>query len=66
MSEQAPQGQKQPDSRRAAVLGLLVVVLLVVLGLVLVRVLGNAGRLQDCMMSGRTNCAPIDPTAEGR
>jgi hypothetical protein len=54
------QDGKQPDSRRAALLGLLVALLLVAVGWVLVRVLGNAGRLQDCVMSGRTNCAPID------
>ena len=58
-----PQPPKEPDSRRAAVLGLLVTLLLVGLGLVLVRVLGSAGRLQDCVLSGRTNCAPIDSAA---
>jgi len=40
----------------------LVAIALVVVGLILVKVLGNAGRLQDCLMSGRTNCAPIDST----
>jgi hypothetical protein len=33
---------------------------LIVIGLILVKVPGSAGRLQDCVMSGRTNCAPID------
>jgi hypothetical protein len=56
MSEHKP---PQPDSRRGALIGLLVTVVLVVLGLILVKVLGHAGRLQDCVMSGRTNCAPI-------
>lgn len=63
MNEQVPRGQKQPASRRSAVLGLLVALLLVVLGFILVRVLGNAGRLQDCVLSGRSNCAPIDSGA---
>lgn len=63
MSEPHPQPPKEPDSRRAAVLGLLVTLLLIALGLILVRVLGSAGRLQDCVMSGRTNCAPIDSAA---
>ncbi len=62
MTEQNPQRPKEPDSRRAAVAGLLVTIVLVVVGLILVKVLGNAGRLQDCLMSGRTNCAPIDAT----
>jgi hypothetical protein len=60
--QQKPQlpDPREPDSRRGALLGLLVAVLLVVLGLILVKVLGDAGRLQDCVMSGRTNCAPIE------
>jgi hypothetical protein len=47
-------------------LGLLVALLLVVVGLILVRVLGSTGRLQDCVMSGRSNCAPIDTAAPDR
>jgi hypothetical protein len=39
---------------------MLVALLLVALGLILVKVLGDTGRLQDCVMSGRTNCAPIE------
>jgi hypothetical protein len=56
----------EPDSRRAALLGLLVTLLLVVLGLILVKVLGDAGRQQDCAMSGRTNCTPIETPAPER
>ncbi|MFZ1904971.1 MAG: hypothetical protein WAU56_06215 [Steroidobacteraceae bacterium] len=63
MPEHKPQEPKEPDSRRGAVIGLLVTVALVVLGLILVKVLGDAGRLQDCVMSGRTNCAPIDASS---
>lgn len=47
------------DSRRGALRGLIVAVALIVLGPVLVHVLGTAGRLQDCVMSGRANCAPL-------
>lgn len=63
MNEPAAQPPKEPDSRRAAVLGLVVTLVLIVLGFILVRVLGNAGRLQDCVLSGRSNCAPIDSGA---
>jgi hypothetical protein len=59
-----PEEPRKPQSRRAAVLGLLIAVLLVVVGLILVKVLGDAGRLQDCVMSGRTNCAPVDSSAQ--
>ena len=58
---EVPRPPPEPPSRRAAVLGLLVTLLLIVLGLVLVRVLRDSGRLQDCALSGRTNCAPVDP-----
>jgi hypothetical protein len=58
--EQRPPSRPPADSRRTALLGLLIALVLVVLGLVLVKVLGDAGRLQDCVLSGRTNCAPIE------
>jgi hypothetical protein len=65
-NEQQPQEPKRPDSRRAALLGMLLALLLVVIGLILVKLLGNAWRFQDCVMSGRTNCAPIDSTPAER
>jgi hypothetical protein len=37
-----------------------VVILLMVVGFVLARELWSSAKLQDCRMSGRTNCAPID------
>jgi hypothetical protein len=48
--------------RRKALLGLLFVVLLIAGGLLLTRVLHSTAQLQDCVMSGRSNCAPIDST----
>jgi hypothetical protein len=36
-----------------------IVVLLFVVGWVLARELYANGKLQDCLLSGRTNCAPI-------
>jgi hypothetical protein len=41
--------------------GLAVILLLAVLALALMRRIGTATDLQDCIMSGRTNCAVIDP-----
>ncbi len=54
---------RTPDPRRAALIGLIVTLLLVLGGVLLVRVLGRAARLQDCVMAGRTDCAPIDSPA---
>ena len=54
------EGPQSRDPRRAALIGLLLVLLLVGGGLYLAHVLRNAAQLQDCVMSGRTNCAPIE------
>ncbi len=49
------------DSRRGAVAGLLIAVVLVAFGLWLAHHLTAASKLQDCVMSGRTNCSVIEP-----
>ena len=54
-----PDGRK-PDPRRAALIGLLVTALLVAGGVYLVHVLRQMSEVQDCVMSGRTNCAPVN------
>ena len=49
----------------ATVLGLLVVMLLVVAGYFLMTALRHESQLEDCMMAGRKNCAPLDiPTTK--
>jgi hypothetical protein len=45
-----------PQSRRGALAGLLIIVCLVVAGLALTGILGRMARLQDCALSGRSNC----------
>jgi hypothetical protein len=54
------------DSRRPAVIGLVVVLVLVVLGYFLLTALRQNANLEDCLMSGRRNCAPIEAPASGR
>ena len=49
-----------PDSRRAALIGLAVVLALVVAGYFLMAALRDNAKLEDCLMSGRKNCAPIE------
>ena len=56
-------GGTEPGSRRAAVVGLVVVLALVVIGYFLVTALRENANLEDCLMSGRKNCAPIDVPA---
>jgi hypothetical protein len=49
----------QGGSRRPAIAGLAIAVVLLVAGLWLARELTAASKMQDCLMSGRSNCAII-------
>ena len=52
----------QPDDgppRRGALVALVVLAVLIAGGLWLSRTLHETGRLQDCVMAGRNNCAPV-------
>lgn len=50
------------DNRRGAIAGLIIVVLLLAVGIWLAHELTGASKMQDCVMSGRTNCNIIEPT----
>lgn len=52
--------RESDDRRTAALMGLAIVLSLALAGVVLVRDLGKEAKLEDCLMSGRTNCAPIE------
>lgn len=58
-TQSPPEPDEEPQSRRGALVALAVVVVLVIGGILLSQALHSTGRLQDCVMSGRTNCAPI-------
>jgi hypothetical protein len=53
--------ERQPDpapaTRRGALIGLVMIVLLILGGLFLTHTLGGMARLQDCALSGRSNCS---------
>jgi hypothetical protein len=51
---------RQTNSQRSSLIALGVVVFLFVIGWVLARELYSSGKLEDCLMSGRTNCAPLE------
>jgi hypothetical protein len=51
----------QGDNRPGAVAGLLIAVVLLAVGIWLARDLTAASKMQDCVMSGRTNCNVIEP-----
>jgi hypothetical protein len=46
--------------RTSALMGFIVILVLAIAGVVLVRELTSNAKLEDCLMSGRRNCAPID------
>jgi hypothetical protein len=56
-----PNDQDDGDgNRRGALIGLVITALLVVGGYYLMTVLRHQGQVEDCLMSGRSNCAPLD------
>jgi hypothetical protein len=54
------ENEKQKASRRASLIALGVVVVLFVLGWFLTHELYSNQKIEDCVLSGRTNCVPID------
>ena len=63
MSSDDRQREPEQDSRRPAFIGLAVVALLIVIGYFLVTALRHEGQLEDCLMAGRRNCAPVEAPA---
>ena len=63
---QPPDDQGGERSRAGAVIGLIVILLLVVAAVYLVNALRKEFNLEDCLMSGRSNCAPIEVPGGGR
>jgi hypothetical protein len=47
-------------NRRRALIAIAAVVLLAAVGWYLARALSQSARLQDCLLSGRTNCAQLE------
>jgi hypothetical protein len=54
----------EPGSPLRPMAGLLLIAALIVAVLFVIRELRSAARIQDCVASGRTNCAPIDQNAQ--
>ena len=56
---------EEGGSRRGTVAALVVVVLVVLGGLWLSARLRADNRIQDCVMAGRSNCAPVNMPVKG-
>lgn len=52
--------KRESATRRQSLIALGVVVLLFVIGWFLTRELSSNQKIEDCVLSGRTNCAPIE------
>ena len=61
-SDHTPMADRDgPDgSQRRSLIALGVVVVLFLVGWLLAHELYASGKLEDCLMSGRTNCVPLD------
>jgi cation transporter-like permease len=60
----ADNNRRDPDrentNRRASLVALGVVIVLFVIGWIVTRELYSNSKIEDCVLSGRTNCVPID------
>lgn len=59
-----PKSRPKPqpgDNRRGAIAGLIVAIVILGIGWWLARDLTSASKMQDCLMSGRSNCNVIEP-----
>ena len=57
---ETPDEHDHEQSRTHALIGLVIVAVLVAAAVYLVHALRNESQLEDCLMSGRSNCAPIE------
>lgn len=63
---QPPDEHDHEVSRSRALIGLVVVAVLVVIAVYLVHALRSESNLEDCLMAGRSNCAPIEVPSGNR
>jgi hypothetical protein len=58
--------EEGPPPRRGAVIGLIVAAVLAVAAVYLMHALREESQREDCLMSGRSNCAPIETPGNRR
>jgi len=51
--------QQVANRQTQGLLGIAITLVLLIVGLFLVQQLRSSARLEDCVMSGRTNCRPL-------
>jgi hypothetical protein len=55
-----------PPPRRAALIGMIVAVVLAIAAVYLMHALREESQREDCLMQGRSNCAPIETPGNSR
>lgn len=60
MDQRGSEEERDAARQTAALMGLIVILVLAIAGIVLVRELRHEAALEDCLMAGRRNCAPIE------
>jgi len=60
MSRRSHEDHEDEERRTAALMGFVVILVLAIAGVVLVREISRTTRIEDCLMAGRHNCAPIE------
>jgi hypothetical protein len=63
MDDRGADEHDDASRRTAALMGFIVILVLAIAGVILVRELDKKASLEDCLMSGRRNCAPIEVPA---
>jgi hypothetical protein len=63
MRQHGARDEEDAARRTAALMGFIVILVLAIAGVMLVRELRNNANLEDCLMAGRRNCAPIETPA---
>jgi hypothetical protein len=63
MAQHGDRDDEGAARRTAALMGFIVILILAIAGVLLVRELRVSTGIEDCLMSGRHNCAPIHDDA---
>ena len=61
MNRQDDEDEQSEGSSRAKIIGVVFMIVLLAVAFVITQKLRSMSAIQDCVMSGRTNCAPIIP-----
>jgi hypothetical protein len=63
MAQHSAGDDEEAARRTAALMGFIVILVLAIAGVLLVRELRVSTSIEDCLMAGRSNCAPIHEEA---